>query len=524
MAARVKEVIESQSYESPTEIAIREWLNGNTVALKRPQNWPLYRALRVIHPEFSDFDIDKKEDGGKFHSDYLFTTVRQGIMRYLAACKNQGKGPKPIDGAAAPRDASYKTNLTPEIQATMDFFVKDISEDYVAARVTSTSRINKLSRRKHIEANHPDIMLSKGVVVEKPEVLSMNELSLSELLTENEVFDECFRKLTTDYAEKRFFDDFESLKIKKEAMVDSYSRRMTKKVYLIREITSRLDKELKEEDELDLIIDLKKKVLRSQGYNELEEKFTDEQNREKEIAKEISNRVIDALFKSEIDDYYHLEHGTMLNLMNTYLESKKAVPKIMREKAKIANKFGTIVGNSAGLPEKEFKEAMREANSLNDKLQMAEEQIKKDYSAAIEEGRYLLESSMRLYRTTMLRQYKDMTIILMKDEELIKDKGFIAYLNCNMDSLTGGMSKDDPKYIKFLKENNIHFVQPTERKKKADFKQTYISRQETYELLKNHNLESLMPYLENNFLLEKQEKPSIIRSYVTKISNLFKKK
>ena len=471
MNKKVKERVDLYSLEhnlvSPVEETIKNWLTGETVTLQRPKKWVYYRALRGINSQFSDFDIDRKEIGSKFHCDYIFNTIRRCLMNYLAECKNKGKGPQQKDNGNKGKnnEENNRINITPELQATKDFFLKNISDDYVAARVTSTSNIRKRGQLAHIEKNDPEVKLSKGIVTEKPDVLQINELPMKCLKERAMILDECIASTILDYAQKKYYEDVKYLKLK-ENDVENYKDRSNFNSFLKRKIMQKLDKEF-----------------------QFDETLTTKE--EKVDVEEIASRTIDALFKGEIDDYYNLKKGTTINLFNSYMNVKKLSPKSFYKYENLIRRLGTF-----GFNESELKE-----------VSSIKEQLKKEYPD-FTNSKVTLGMVLRAYVAQQIE--KNQNIVSKPFKEIVKNEEFKSFFE-----FLGKV--DDPTKDLKPEDKDKYFILSTSFERVGSL----VTRKDADETLKSYDLDCLMPFIEYNFLLEKEGGKADIFS---KIKKFFKKK
>jgi len=519
MVEKVSETIISHGYEAPSDITIKNWLEGNTVTPMRPKNWIYYNALKMINSEFNDFDINKREIGSKFHSDYLYTTVRQGIMRYLAVCKNKGKGPKSKEdeeNKPNSKDDLYKTNLTPEIQATVDFFIKDISKDFVAARVTNARLVHKKGNIDYIKRNYPDITLSKGVVTEKPEVINIDEMSLQDLKDEDIVLKDCIERGIVEYADKKLFDNFECLKIKKESSVKDYVNRKNFKIYVRDRLIQKFDREYKRNEDIKIVYEIQQRALRRNGHSELAEILEKRSKKEDGIVEKIVVDLEKSVLKGEIDSYYNFRKGATYDLIESHIMLDKACPAVFKECNILSNRAVTIVINSRGLPDKEFKETLVEAESMLKKAEDLEKQADKDYPQFKSRG--LLGGIIDVYKNIQLTQKNNISGFLKSPKEIVKEKDFQLFLKGPL-GMPESLEKPEKsgEFAKYLKENNLDYFLPSDVREKSETK-VYITREDAYKILKGYDLECFMPLIEDNFILEKNNKPKA--SLKTTIKNL----
>jgi len=167
--------IENHSME-PLKSGFKTWLEGETVA-PRDENWRYFRALEDINQGFREWDSNDRSQNSIYFKYKLYTTVRRGIMNYLAQCKGRGKGPNVQER----EDSPFNLKLTPEIKATLDFFIKEVNEDYTFVRVTE---IDHLHKRSSINGpgNGNDEKLFKGIITEKPDNLDIEEIDIFSLV------------------------------------------------------------------------------------------------------------------------------------------------------------------------------------------------------------------------------------------------------------------------------------------------------------------------------------------------------
>jgi hypothetical protein len=167
--------IENHSMD-PLKSGFKTWLEGETVA-PRDENWRYFRALEDINQGFREWNSNDRSQNSIYFKYKLYTTVRRGIMNYLAQCKGRGKGPNVQER----EDSPFNLKLTPEIKATLDFFIKEVNEEYTFVRVTN---IDHLHKRRPVNGpkDENDEKLFKGIITEKPDNLDIEEMDLFKLV------------------------------------------------------------------------------------------------------------------------------------------------------------------------------------------------------------------------------------------------------------------------------------------------------------------------------------------------------
>jgi hypothetical protein len=497
MAEKVIETIASCGFDPPTGSTVKNWLQGKTVTPMRPKNWAYFSALKSINKAFSDFDPNKREEGSKFYCDYLYTTVRQGIMRYLADCKNKGKGPKSkTDNADGDKNGEgYRLSLEPEIQSTMDFFLKDISEDFVAARVTSSSMVKRLGIMRHIEKNNPGINLSKGIVTEKPEIRQISEISAKELIEGEQLLEECVWKTIIDYSKKKFFLKYDALNLKEDDFAETRCNLHERFRYMLRnKLIEKFDKELKFNEYLNVLSEMRNKSLRNYGLNELAELSNVIGKTEEELADSIASETYEDMFKGKLDSHYNLTKGASVDLVEAFIKIKKAIPKIIYQRDNLADEVFNLLGNSEGFSRQSRAELFKRIKRSHESLCGLEEEIAKEYPD-LNNSKVVLGTAVRSFKNLRLKARKDVKNYLKSEREIIREKDFQLFLDGKYEEIFAPQTGDSQTHLGQL-------LTSTGKINQSITKEDLMKRTEAHEILKGYNLECLMPMIEYNFAFE----------------------
>jgi hypothetical protein len=288
----LQDFIKNNSDMTITRPAIANWIKGETIA---PYDWEFFRVFEKLNPAFNDFDQNSRDPNSKAFHYRLFVTTRRVIMHYLDECKAKGTGEK--KQTADP--VLDRLSLAPEISLVVEYFFRDINEQYVDVRVTGIQKILKKSAEQHFQRT--DKKLSKGIVTEKldGEVRLCNDL---ELFEETNVL---YRHL--DVALKCYNAPWEkihcSIPIKQTALYGITQ-------YILMHFCDQIDEET----------EWTGKILTNQNVPNGIDETT------KELQKNIHNRILNSILNNELDTYYKLNPGTIYKLVQTTGKLRTATP------------------------------------------------------------------------------------------------------------------------------------------------------------------------------------------------------
>ncbi|MFH1448627.1 MAG: hypothetical protein ABIG39_07230, partial [Candidatus Micrarchaeota archaeon] len=123
---------------------------------------------------------------GEFAKNYeLYVNVRRGIMAYLSFLSEHGEGGKGSDRENKPP----KLSLAPEIDIVVGHFVKQVTDQFVVARVCEVKdvQVGKGGDKRE----RPEKGLAKGVVTSKPgEEVTMNMRQMSDVYQHMKIMEE----------------------------------------------------------------------------------------------------------------------------------------------------------------------------------------------------------------------------------------------------------------------------------------------------------------------------------------------
>jgi len=173
------------------EDAVNAWLRGDTLA---PANWESFQKLASINSAFEDIYESYQQKTG-YHANYqLYVGMRRTIMSYLA--KRTGKTEKNETKRVSPKPTERKTGVyTDEIELVVSHFIKEIDDNYSAARITKIKRIDNLQKKRgpiEIKGAAPDPNLKKAIVTYNIPgliLMDMNQLLEHHYIVSNILYD-----------------------------------------------------------------------------------------------------------------------------------------------------------------------------------------------------------------------------------------------------------------------------------------------------------------------------------------------
>jgi hypothetical protein len=177
------------------------WLD-NTMA---PDDWNMFRALSGINPNFSRFYEDFLRGRGNANSpDNLYSAykllvgIRQGVMRYIAAPKGNGKGRS--------ENESQRTGLrlAPEIDIILKYVLDEVDDERIAAVITDVQRISYEVGRGH---DTHGVKLSSGILTQDERPSNIHVKNLGELAVEGNVIASKMNGALQVYLEKRIWQE-----------------------------------------------------------------------------------------------------------------------------------------------------------------------------------------------------------------------------------------------------------------------------------------------------------------------------
>ena len=175
---------------------IDSWLKGETLS---PREWATYPILAEINPEFIEFNSLDRRRCSNFFNYKLYTTIRQGIMRWLT---NPRHGPPREEHE--PED-TLGISLSQEIQLVFDHFVRNISSEYAAAQVLEIRELYRRAELVRRSRNEPK--LRRGVLTSRNDLTEARKRDVGEIILNKKILEGTFYEVI-DHSFKERIDDY----------------------------------------------------------------------------------------------------------------------------------------------------------------------------------------------------------------------------------------------------------------------------------------------------------------------------
>ncbi|MBI5061508.1 MAG: hypothetical protein HZB67_04310 [Candidatus Aenigmarchaeota archaeon] len=306
MGKAVLGLIEERGYER-SGLAVENWLRGYTLA---PSDWGILRALKCINPDFEDFRQYDESETSMYFNYRLYVTVRQGAMRYLNNCRGT-----PGQDQDNEEPGQKRISLTPIYQIIFDHFMKDLGLSYAAARVNS---IRKLKNPRQIDhEKHTNPHLCNGVIQRLPEGLGFFLKDYLEAWNQKYVLGSYFKTAINGYGP-----------LDSEVEWDSSSRKLLEKtpeipkIFMMNELMPEIFKYFGES--LDPQLDSRKCKLTEEEFSPFSGAL------DMHLAsKDFVKKVMDALLEGKMDSYFKFDRGTMLQLIEAVVRTRRCIPNMV---------------------------------------------------------------------------------------------------------------------------------------------------------------------------------------------------
>ena len=187
-----------------SDSAINKWLKGETLS---PREWAIYGILAQINPEFIDFQQLNRGREGHFFNYKLYTTIRQGIMRYLA---NPIHSPPQLEHE--PED-TLDLSLAQEIQLVFDNLVGDIDTEYAVAQVLEIEGLYK--KHSLVRRSREEPRLRKGIVTGRVPQFESRKKDISEIVMGKKILEGTFYKIINNQFGERIKEYLENIDLSK---------------------------------------------------------------------------------------------------------------------------------------------------------------------------------------------------------------------------------------------------------------------------------------------------------------------
>ena len=419
-----------------TRPGITNWIKGETIA---PQDWEFFRVLENLNPSFKDFDQNARDPNSKAYNYKLYVTTRRVIMHYLDECRAKGKGLPKQTNTNLPEN---RLSLAPEISLVVDYFFRDINEQYLDVRVTDIRKIQK----KDIEQKliKTDKKLNRGVVTDDSEL----ELQLC------------------GYNEAIFDEDILSKHASTALHLYKYPLNNTNvpltnldRHQILGAMTPIILNYFLGEKSVDKMTQWQTGVLQKMA----QERYPDT-NIMQQIER-VKDYIIDEILTNKFDDYYRFDRGTTYKLLQTIGKVKNTCPPMFANCRILAKRLKDAAYNPSSIHPIELEEMFKQQKHFIKRLS-------EQYGIGCDfEGNIL---SDKLFLTDLIFS--------------------VTYLSSSRKLL----ESDIPSLMKFLPRDELIWL----GKKTVSTKTNILTRESVIPVLQKYDLAQIAPLRDFEYVLD----------------------